>query len=52
MGYPFLHARRGVGAGHKLGVGRACYDSTTARRLTGAHNVRPVVHYDYLYLEN
>lgn len=38
--------------GRRIGVGRACYDSATARRLTGAHNVRPVVHYDYLYLEN
>ena len=38
--------------GRRIAVGRACYDSATARRLTGAHNVRPVVHYDYLYLEN
>ncbi len=37
--------------GHRIAVGRACYDSDTARSLVGMHNVRPVVHYDYLYIE-
>ena len=34
-----------------LGVGRTSYDSTEARQLMGRHDQRPIVHYDYLYLE-
>ena len=37
--------------GHALGVGRANYDSETARAAIGKHGQKPVVHYDYLYLE-
>jgi len=38
--------------GHRIAVGRANYSSEAARELIGAHNVRPIVHYDYLYLES
>ncbi|MCD8318144.1 MAG: glutamate 5-kinase [Paraprevotella sp.] len=37
--------------GDKLGVGRAAYDSEEARKLLGQHDCKPLVHYDYLYLE-
>ena len=37
--------------GEKVAVGRASYDSETARQLKGLHGQRPIVHYDYLYLE-
>ena len=38
--------------GTRLAIGRTAYDSTTARKLIGQHDQKPVVHYDYLYLEN
>lgn len=34
-----------------LGVGRAAYDSEKAITLVGKHNTRPMIHYDYLYLD-
>ena len=37
--------------GHIFGVGRANCDSGTARSTMGKHGQKPVVHYDYLYLE-
>ena len=37
--------------GRKLGVGRAAYGSAEACRLLGRHDCKPLVHYDYLYLE-
>ncbi|MBO4821907.1 MAG: glutamate 5-kinase [Prevotella sp.] len=37
--------------GRKLAVGRTSYDSESARRLTGCHDQKPIVHYDYLYME-
>ena len=37
--------------GRKLAIGRTAYDSESARRLTGCHDQKPIVHYDYLYLE-
>lgn len=37
--------------GHSIGVGKAQYDSQQARLLIGAHGQKPVVHYDYLYIE-
>ena len=37
--------------GNELGVGRAQYDSEKARTLIGKKGVRPLVHYDYLYLD-
>lgn len=37
--------------GTYLGVGKAAFDSDEARSLMGRHGQRPLVHYDYLYLE-
>lgn len=37
--------------GNLLGVGRVTLDATEARLLCGRHGQRPLVHYDYLYLE-
>ncbi len=34
--------------GNQVAVGRSGYDSEEARRLIGQHNVKPLVHYDYL----
>ena len=34
-----------------LGVGRISVDSAQARQMIGQHGLRPLVHYDYLYLE-
>lgn len=36
--------------GRSLGMGRAAYDAAEAQRLIGQHDVKPIVHYDYLYL--
>ncbi len=37
--------------GNSIGVGRSNYASAEARTLIGRHDVRPIVHYDYLYME-
>lgn len=37
--------------GRTVGVGRSSYSSDEARRLIGKHDVRPLVHYDYLFVE-
>jgi len=37
--------------GHALGVGKANCSSEVARQSKGKHGGKPVVHYDYLYLE-
>lgn len=37
--------------GKQVGVGRITVDSTEAREMLGMHGRRPLVHYDYLYLE-
>ena len=37
--------------GTQLGVGCAGYDSTEARELIGSRDKKPLVHYDYLYLD-
>lgn len=34
-----------------VGVGRIAYDAAEAREVMGKHDQRPMVHYDYLYLE-
>lgn len=37
--------------GIPIGVGRVAFDSVEARTLIGKHGQRPMVHYDYLYLD-
>jgi glutamate 5-kinase len=37
--------------GTQIGVGKAQYDSEKARQLIGKKAQRPLVHYDYLYLD-
>lgn len=37
--------------GKQVGVGRVGFDSEEARTLIGKHGQKPMVHYDYLYLE-
>ena len=37
--------------GQVLAVGRSGYDADEARKLMGKHDVRPLIHYDYLYME-
>ena len=37
--------------GHPVGVGKANCTSSQAREAMGKHGKKPVVHYDYLYLE-
>ena len=37
--------------GKPIGVGKANCDSTQARETMGKHGKKPVVHYDYLYIE-
>lgn len=38
-------------SGKEVGVGKAAYDSSKAREVAGLHDERPLVHYDYLFLE-
>ena len=37
--------------GRSIGVGKVSYDSQKTRELVGTKGNKPVVHYDYLYLE-
>lgn len=37
--------------GQVLAVGRSGYDADEARKLMGKHDIRPLIHYDYLYME-
>ena len=37
--------------GNAIGVGRSAYGSGEARSLIGAHDVKPLIRYDYLYME-
>ena len=37
--------------GRFMGVGRSSYDNQTAQQMIGKSNQRPIVHYDYLYIE-
>lgn len=34
-----------------IAVGRSNYAADEARKLMGAHDIRPLIHYDYLYME-
>ena len=37
--------------GKPIGVGRVAFDSAEARQMMGKHGQKPLIHYDYLYLE-
>jgi len=37
--------------GVQIGIGKTQYDSEKARQLIGQKGQRPLVHYDYLYLD-
>ncbi|MCM1311537.1 MAG: glutamate 5-kinase [Bacteroides sp.] len=37
--------------GNTIGVGRSDYSSEEARMVAGKRNQKPIIHYDYLYLE-
>ncbi|MFI3317799.1 MAG: glutamate 5-kinase [Rikenellaceae bacterium] len=37
--------------GEHIGVGRSSMDSTTARESIGKRGLKPIIHYDYLYLD-
>jgi len=37
--------------GVRIGVGRVSCDAVEARSVAGKHGQRPLIHYDYLYLE-
>jgi glutamate 5-kinase len=37
--------------GRQIGVGKASFDSSEARDMIGKHGLKPIVHYDYLYIE-
>lgn len=37
--------------GNQIGVGRIGYNSEKARSLIGKQGARPLIHYDYLYLD-
>jgi len=38
-------------AGKRIAVGKSCYNSKEAKTIIGSHDVKPLVHYDYLYIE-
>jgi len=37
--------------GNRVGAGRANFGADEARTLVGRHDLKPLVHYDYLYIE-
>ncbi len=37
--------------GNLVAVGRSAYSSTDAKNNIGVHDIKPLVHYDYLYME-
>ena len=39
-------------SGCRIGDGRVAYDAVEARNVIGKHGQRPLIHCDYLYLEN
>ncbi|WP_288152597.1 glutamate 5-kinase [uncultured Prevotella sp.] len=38
-------------SGNTIAIGRSAYSSDEARKNIGVHDIRPLVHYDYLYME-
>ncbi|MDH6356791.1 glutamate 5-kinase [Parabacteroides sp. PF5-9] len=39
-------------SGKQIGVGRTDYDSDEAKSLIGKRDLKPLIHYDYLYLDS
>ena len=37
--------------GEQIGVGKTSFSSEQASKMIGQHGKKPLVHYDYLYLE-
>lgn len=37
--------------GHQIGIGRISYDSAAARKAIGRKGLKPLIHYDYLYID-
>lgn len=37
--------------GTRIGIGRSSYSAGEAATLIGKHDVKPIIHYDYLYME-
>ncbi len=37
--------------GKTIAIGRTAYNAAEARRNMGVHGIKPLIHYDYLYLE-
>lgn len=37
--------------GETIALGRSGYSATDARKVMGQHDVKPMIHYDYLYME-
>ncbi len=37
--------------GQQIGVGKVSYNDEEAREVMGTHGCKPIVHYDYLYIE-
>lgn len=35
----------------QIGVGKVAFDSQEAREMMGKHGLKPIIHYDYLYIE-
>lgn len=38
--------------GNQIGVGKTSYGSEKAKEIIGKNNKRPIIHYDYLYIEH
>lgn len=37
--------------GQTIAVGRSAYNSAEAKKVIGLHDVKPIIHYDYLFME-
>jgi glutamate 5-kinase len=37
--------------GETIALGRSSYSAAEARKVIGIHDVKPLIHYDYLYME-
>lgn len=37
--------------GQQIGIGRTAYDNIEAEKILGKNNQKPIIHYDYLYID-